>query len=114
MEAAVTIALGRRRLPLRERVQQLLKERKIPFVNVDEAKKALFASARLGAFHFVAYQKAGPNWLIWAAHLTRQSRMDLMEWEKIFGDGFVGVVARENAARQIAFKTLAGEVVELR
>jgi hypothetical protein len=37
----------------------------------------------------------------------------MAEWEKIFGEGFMAVVARENAANQIAFKTLAGKPVEL-
>ena len=99
---------------LRDTVEQYLTERKIPYVDVNEAKRALFASAKLGSFHFVAYNKnPGPNWLIWAAHLRRQSRLDMAEWEKVFGEGFVAVVAKEKPGGELAFKTLAGDSVDI-
>ena len=100
--------------PLRDTVEQYLTDRKIPYVDVNEAKRALFASAKLGAFHFVAYNKnSGPNWLIWAAHLRRQAREDMVAWEKVFGEGFVAVVAKEKLTGELTFKTLAGEPVEI-
>ena len=49
---------------LRDRVRAVLTERYIPFVDVDEAERALFQSAKLRSFHIVAYSKEGPNWLI--------------------------------------------------
>ena len=94
-------------------VEQYLQDRKIPYVDVNEAKRALFASAKLGSFHFVAYSKTGPNLLIWAARLRRQARLDMAEWEKVFGEGFVAVVAKERAGGELRFKTLAGEPVEV-
>ena len=36
----------------------------IPFVSVDEVKKALFNKAQLKSFDFVVYSKKGPNLLI--------------------------------------------------
>lgn len=48
-------------------------------MNVDEAKRALFASANLRAFYFVAYRKDGPNWLILAARLDRRVRDTMTE-----------------------------------
>jgi hypothetical protein len=84
-----------------------LRERGIPYVAVDEAKKALFANARLKSFDFVVYNKKGPNLLIdvkgrslrnrasrsgfetWA---TEQDVNDLMQWEQVFGDGFKAVL----------------------
>lgn len=84
-----------------------LRERGIPYVAVDEAKKALFANARLKSFDFVVYSKKGPNLLIdvkgrslrnrsdragfetWA---TEQDVNDLMQWEQVFGDGFKAVL----------------------
>ena len=90
-----------------------MRERKIPYVNVDDAKKALFASSRLGSFHFLAYAKNGPNWLIWAAHVRSKVREDMAQWEKVFGEGFLAVVAKENADRSLKFETLAGENVEI-
>src|SRR5918999_457877 len=41
-----------------------LRDRAIPYVAVDEAKKALFANAKLKSFDFVVYSKTGPNLLI--------------------------------------------------
>ena len=41
-----------------------LRQRGIPYVAVDEAKRALFANAKLKGFDFVVYSKNGPNLLI--------------------------------------------------
>src|SRR3954462_15457758 len=41
-----------------------LRQRAIPYVAVDEAKRALFANAKLKGFDFVVYSKNGPNLLI--------------------------------------------------
>lgn len=80
-----------------------LRERGVPYVAVDEAKKALFSNAALKSFDFVVYSKAGPNLLVdvkgricrnkgsrsgfetWA---SEQDVTDLMQWEQVFGDGF--------------------------
>ena len=84
-----------------------LRERGIPYVAVDEAKKALFADARLKSFDFVVYNKAGPNLLVdikgrqlrgksagksfqtWA---TEQDVADMLQWQQVFGEGFVAVL----------------------
>ena len=44
--------------------EAFLREKGIPCVAVDEAKKALFANARLKSFDFVVYSKSGPNLLV--------------------------------------------------
>ncbi len=80
-----------------------LRHRGIPYVAVDEAKKALFSNARLKSFDFVVYSQAGPNRLVdikgrklrdrskrkgfetWA---EEQDVTDLMQWEQVFGEGF--------------------------
>ena len=87
--------------------EAFLRDRGIPYVAVDEAKKALFANARLKSFDFVVYSKKGPNLLIdvkgrscrnrtvragfetWA---TEQGVNDLMQWEQVFGEGFKAVL----------------------
>jgi hypothetical protein len=87
--------------------EAFLRDRGIPYVAVDEAKKALFANARLKSFDFVVYSKKGPNLLIdvkgrscrnrtdragfetWA---TQQDVNDLMQWEQVFGEGFKAVL----------------------
>src|SRR5205823_11844051 len=88
--------------------EAFLRSRGIPYVAVDEAKKALFANAKLKSFDFVVYSKNGPNLLIdvkgrsardgatkgsfqsWA---TERDVDDLMQWEQVFGEGFKGVLA---------------------
>jgi hypothetical protein len=90
-----------------------LRERQIPYVDVNEAKKSLFAGSKLGSFHFVAYQKQGLNWLIWAAAVRRGVREDMKSWEQVFGDGFIAVLARRKADQSIEFKTLDGKAIEL-
>jgi hypothetical protein len=87
--------------------EAFLRDRKIPCVVVDEAKRALFAGAKLKSFDFVVYSKAGPNLLVdvkgrqararpsgragfetWA---TEQDVADLAQWEQVFGDGYKAV-----------------------
>src|SRR3954468_19322523 len=44
--------------------EAFLREKGIPCVAVDEAKRALFANAKLKSFDFVVYSKNGPNLLV--------------------------------------------------
>ncbi len=87
--------------------EAFLREKGIPYVAVDEAKKALFANAKLKSFDFVVYSKNGPNLLVdvkgrslrdrakrsgfetWA---TEQDVNDLLQWEQVFGQGFTAVL----------------------
>jgi hypothetical protein len=90
--------------------EAFLRQKGIPYVAVDEAKKALFANAKLKSFDFVVYSKNGPNLLIDVK--GRQSRerssssrrsfeswtnerdvSDLLQWEQVFGEGFRAVLA---------------------
>ena len=100
-------------LPLRQLVELWLKREGIPYVSVDEAKKALFAGAKLRSFHFVAYRPQGPHWLIWAGTITAETRADMLQWEQIFGDGFKAVLARRSRSNPLGFatKTLADELI---
>ncbi len=83
-----------------------LREHAIPYVAVDEAKKALFCNARLKSFDFVVYNREGPNLLVdvkgrqakgkvktsslqnWT---TEQDVSDLLQWQQVFGNGFTAV-----------------------
>lgn len=88
--------------------EAFLRDRGIPYVAVDEAKKALFADARLKSFDFVVYSKGGPNLLVdvkgrqlcgksargaFQTWTTEQDVTDLAQWEQVFGEGFKAVVA---------------------
>ena len=85
------------------------RHRAIPYVAVDEAKKALFANAKLKSFDFVVYSKNGPNLLVdvkgrqmrsangantrrFESWTTERDVQDLMQWEQVFGDGFKAVL----------------------
>ena len=101
-----------RRLTLPERVERALRERGIPYVAVDESKRALFTSAKLKAFHFVVYAPSSDNWLLSCARPTPDHRRDMEQWERVFGEGFRAIFAADRAAG-IAFRTLAGESLKL-
>jgi hypothetical protein len=85
----------------------LLREKRIPYVAVDEAKKALFANAKLKSFDFVVYPPDRPRLLIdvkgrslrnrtkrsgFETWTTEADVRDLLQWEQVFGDGFTAVL----------------------
>ena len=87
--------------------EAFLRERGVPYVAVDEAKKALFANAKLKSFDFVVYSKTGPNLLVdvkgrslrdraaqrgFETWTTERDVEDLMQWEQVFGEGFKAVL----------------------
>jgi hypothetical protein len=98
--------------PLALHIERELRRRNIPYVSVDEAKKALFASSRLKTFHFCVYAPEGSNWLLLCDEAGEANRADMAEWQNIFGDGFKSVFAVERKAG-IVFKTLSDERVTL-
>ena len=81
-----------------------LRQKGLPYIAVDEAKKALFAGAKLKSFDFVVYRPEGKNLLVdvkgrklsaTSASLqnwtTREDIDDLRQWQDIFGDGFTAM-----------------------
>lgn len=89
--------------------EAFLRDRGVPCVAVDEAKKALFANAKLKSFDFVVYSKNGPNLLIdvkgrqlrsksgggrrtFETWTTEQDVSDLMQWQEVFGEGYKAVL----------------------
>src|SRR5829696_5780820 len=86
--------------------EAFLRDRGIPYVAVDEAKKALFSNAKLKSFDFVVYSKNGPNLLIdvkgrqlrnrsakrgFETWTSERDVVDLLQWEQVFGDGFKAI-----------------------
>lgn len=86
-----------------------LRARGIPFVVVDEAKKASFREAKLKSFDFMVYSRGGVNWLVdvkgrrWAARgqqrrpawenwVTQADLNGLKQWSEVFGAGFRGLL----------------------
>jgi len=89
-------------------LEALLRQRGVPYVAVDEAKRALFVNAKLKSFDFVVYSKKGPNLLVdvkgrqlrnraarrgFESWSTRRDVTDLLQWQQVFGDGFSAVIA---------------------
>ena len=93
--------------------EEFLRRRRIPYVAVDEAKRALFADSKLKSFDFVVYSPVGNNLLVdvkgrslrhrstpaatgrrgfetWA---TQTDIDDLAQWEQVFGTGFRAMLA---------------------
>jgi hypothetical protein len=93
--------------------EAFLRHRGVPYVAVDEAKKALFSNAKLKSFDFVVYSKNGPNLLIdvkgrqhrdkrrgsstsagtFQTWTTERDVDDLLQWEQVFGEGFRAILA---------------------
>ena len=81
--------------------EDYLRRNGLPYIAVDEAKKALFAGAKLKSFDFVVYRPNGKNLLVdvkgrklsptssslqnWT---TREDIDDLRQWQDIFGSDF--------------------------
>ncbi len=85
--------------------EAMLRDKRLPYVAVDESKKALFSGSKLKSFDFVVYSRGGRNLLVdvkgrkatggaslqtWA---TRRDVDDLFQWERVFGDDFCGLFA---------------------
>lgn len=82
-----------------------LRTRCIPYVAVDESRRALLANASLKSLDFIVYADGAPNLLVdvkgrrfpsaatagghcWENWATRDDLVCLLEWERVFGDGF--------------------------
>ncbi len=83
--------------------EHYLRSKAIPYVAVDEARKALRGQIKLKNFDFVVYGSQGRNLLIdvkgrkhsgrsrnqldnW---VTQDDVADLVQWQQVFGEGFV-------------------------
>ncbi|MGD8453176.1 MAG: HYExAFE family protein [Phycisphaerae bacterium] len=89
--------------------EHYLQARQIPYVAVDEAKKATFRDARLKSFDFIVYSAEQTNWLVdikgrrwvrrknqhkpaWENWVTQDDLDGLRQWEEVFGVGFGGLL----------------------
>lgn len=83
--------------------QQYLQDRQVPYVAVDEARRAAFRDARLKSFDFIVYAASQSNWLVdvkgrrwtgrngrgrWENWITQADLDGLRQWETVFGGGF--------------------------
>lgn len=84
--------------------EDFLRRKGLPYIAVDEAKKSLFADAKLKSFDFAVYRPTGKNLLVdvkgracrsgttslqnWT---TREDIDDLRQWQDLFGEGFLAI-----------------------
>ena len=88
--------------------EDYLRRKGLPYIAVDEAKRALFTGAKLKSFDFVVYRPNGVNLLVdvkgrvcraggkkgggtlqnWT---MREDIDDLRQWKEIFGEGFAAI-----------------------
>ena len=85
--------------------QDYLRSRGLPYVPVDERRKAIFSGARIKSFDFLVYPPGGKPWLVdvkgrkfpyegrrglryWENWVTREDLEGLRRWEQAFGEGF--------------------------
>jgi hypothetical protein len=89
--------------------EHYLLTRQIPYVAVDEAKRAAFRDAKLKSFDFIVYSSCATNWLIdikgrrwatrrgagrpaWENWVTQADLDGLRQWEEVFGPGFAALL----------------------
>jgi|SRR5665213_765701 len=99
-------------MKLASEIEQMLREKRIPYVLVEEAKKALFGGAKLTSFDFVIYMKDVPSWLLCCGERRREKVADMRQWQSIFGDGFRVAFAVRRAAG-IRYMDMEGEPIQL-
>ena len=76
-----------------ERFGAALRASGLPYVAVDEAKRAVFRDAKLRAFDFIVYAETGANWLVYVGQRRKPIVEAMRGWETTFGDGFKALFA---------------------
>jgi len=76
-------------------IEQMLRDAGCPYVAVDDAKKAIFAGAKIASFDFLIYMPRGDHLLVTVLPKSRpmptaSQRDALRQWQRVFGAGFVG------------------------
>lgn len=86
--------------------EEYLRTSQIPYVAVDEKRRALVQNASIKSLDFIVYSKQGPNLLIdvkgrteispnqnnkrrWENWATIEDVRGLQQWQQIFGDDFI-------------------------
>lgn len=88
--------------------ENFLRARQMPYVAVDEAKRAAFRDVQLKSFDFIVYSPRRTNWLTdikgrrwagrgsgrrsWENWVTQADLDGLKQWEDVFGIGFRALI----------------------
>lgn len=86
--------------------EDYLRSRKVPYVPVDEAKRAIFAGDKLKSFDFLVYPGGRRHWIVdvkgrhfpymttkgtkryWENWVAKADLEGLTEWQSVFGEEF--------------------------
>lgn len=85
--------------------EDFVRRRQIPYVAVDEARRAVFRDSQLKNFDFIVYSTRASNWLadvkgrrwaprgrvtrpVWENWVTQNDLDGLRAWQQVFGSGF--------------------------
>ena len=91
--------------------EHAVRQMQLPYVAVDEAKRAAFRDAKLKSFDFIVYAPGGTNWLIdvkgrrwtargksrkpaWENWATQADLDGLKQWQEVFGVGFRALLGK--------------------
>lgn len=86
--------------------ENYLRAAKIPYVAVDEQRRALAQDTSIKSLDFIVYSQSGPNLLVdvkgrteifpdqkqkrrWENWATMEDILGLQQWQKLFGEGFI-------------------------
>lgn len=101
--------MTRRHIHYEAAFEDYLRSQGLPYIAVDEHKKAIFSGARIKSFDFLLYRPSGPAWLVdikgrkfpyhgaggkryWENWVTQDDLEGLAQWQRVFGDGFEAVL----------------------
>ena len=108
--------------------EHFLRSRAVPYIAVDEHKRAVFAGSRVKSFDFLVYLSPGKPWLVdikgrmfpylsddgqkryWENWVTRDDLDGLARWQEAFGEGFAAMLVfaywlREEDHRRLTSET---------
>jgi hypothetical protein len=83
-----------------------LRAKQVPYVAVDETRRALLAGDSLKSLDYIVSATSGARWLVdvkgrlfpsgeqrqyWKNWSTRDDLVSLAQWERLFGEGFEGL-----------------------
>jgi hypothetical protein len=86
--------------------EEYLREQRIAYVAVDEAKRSRWADGTIKSLDFIVSTVGGPSWLVdvkgrrfpsgeqkhyWKNWSTRDDLVSLAQWERMFGERFGGL-----------------------
>ena len=101
--------MTRRHIHYEVAFEDYLRSRGLPYVAVDEKRKAIFSGSRVKSFDFLVYHPQGLTWLVdvkgrkfpyvtdgqkryWENWITREDLAGLTHWQEAFGEGFVSML----------------------